>query len=142
MIIRGPCFRTPPTMCAFSRAYCGRSPSMWKLKSTAAPRNFATPSNALASGWKKPATGALHFSIIRGTTYGTCPVDLFGPNAWGLFNMLGNVEEWVEDTWHYGYQNAPADGAAWTGRDPSQRVVRGGSWLDKGDCLRFNYRCP
>jgi formylglycine-generating enzyme required for sulfatase activity len=48
-------------------------------------------------------------------------------NAWGLYDMSGNVWEWVEDSYHADYNGAPSDGTAWQG-DGSQRVLRGGSW--------------
>ena len=51
------------------------------------------------------------------------------PNAFGLFDMHGNVWEWVEDCWHDNYSRAPDDGTAWTmGCSDSNRVLRGGSW--------------
>jgi len=51
------------------------------------------------------------------------------PNAWGLYDMHGNVWEWCEDVWHDNYEGAPTDGSAWTsGGDQSRRVLRGGSW--------------
>ncbi len=50
-------------------------------------------------------------------------------NAFGLFDMHGNVREWCLDGWHPNYENAPADGSAWiAGADMARRVVRGGSW--------------
>ena len=49
------------------------------------------------------------------------------PNAWGLYDMSGNVWEWVQDTYHPNYQGAPDDGSAWEAGG-SQRVLRGGSW--------------
>jgi formylglycine-generating enzyme required for sulfatase activity len=59
-------------------------------------------------------------------------VGAYPPNAWGLYDMHGNVWEWVEDIWHDSYQGAPTNGSAWTdgeGRNPSRsRVIRGGSW--------------
>jgi formylglycine-generating enzyme required for sulfatase activity len=59
----------------------------------------------------------------------TVPVDSFEPNPWGLYNVHGNVWEWVEDVWHENYEGAPTDGSAWVqGGDASRRVVRGGSW--------------
>jgi formylglycine-generating enzyme required for sulfatase activity len=51
------------------------------------------------------------------------------PNAWGLYDMSGNVWEWVEDDWHATYEGAPGDGTAWVGTQrASSRVVRGGAW--------------
>ncbi len=60
----------------------------------------------------------------------TSPVGSFGPNAWGIYDALGNVREWVEDCAHdAGYAGAPADGSAWTtGCDGDLRVYRGGSY--------------
>lgn len=48
-------------------------------------------------------------------------------NAWGLYDMSGNVMEWVEDSFHGDYSGAPTDGSAWTGGS-ALRVLRGGSW--------------
>ena len=59
-------------------------------------------------------------------------VGSYSPNAWNLYDMHGNVWEWVEDVWHDNYQEAPADGSAWTDAEGknsySIRVNRGGSW--------------
>ncbi len=63
-----------------------------------------------------------------GYTY-TAPVGSFQPNAFGLYDMLGNVFEWVQDCWHVDYRGAPTDGSAWLGGDCSQRDMRGGSWF-------------
>jgi formylglycine-generating enzyme required for sulfatase activity len=58
----------------------------------------------------------------------TAPVGSFKPNVFGLYDMHGNVEEWVEDCWNENYQGAPTDGSAWTTGDCSKRVLRGGAW--------------
>lgn len=59
----------------------------------------------------------------------TAPAGSYRPNAFGLYDMHGNAWEWVQDVWHAQYNGAPADGSAWLqGGDPSQRVLRGGSW--------------
>jgi formylglycine-generating enzyme required for sulfatase activity len=59
------------------------------------------------------------------------------PNAFGLFDMHGNVWEWMEDCWHDNYAGAPMDGSAWTtGCSGGWRVLRGGSWYDIPAYLR------
>lgn len=57
----------------------------------------------------------------------TAPAGRFQANAFGLKDMLGNVWEWTEDSYHDSYDNAPADGSAWQGKG-AKRALRGGSW--------------
>ena len=65
----------------------------------------------------------------------------YGPNGFGLYDMLGNAREWVEDCWHRDYADAPQDGSAWTeGGSCSLRVLRGGSWLDGPGGVRSSTR--
>jgi formylglycine-generating enzyme required for sulfatase activity len=59
----------------------------------------------------------------------TSPVGSFPSNSFGLYDMLGNVEQWVEDCSNDNYNGAPTTGEAWTTGDCSGRVLRGGSWL-------------
>jgi formylglycine-generating enzyme required for sulfatase activity len=59
---------------------------------------------------------------------GTHPVKGKAPNAWGVYDMLGNVWEWCEDRWHDSYNNAPVDGSAWLSGRAAERVFRGGCW--------------
>ncbi|MDD5473092.1 MAG: SUMF1/EgtB/PvdO family nonheme iron enzyme [Candidatus Methanoperedens sp.] len=49
------------------------------------------------------------------------------PNPWGLYDMYGNVKEWVQDNWHGDYNGAPTDGSAWE-KDGGAVVARGCSW--------------
>jgi formylglycine-generating enzyme required for sulfatase activity len=58
------------------------------------------------------------------TTY----VGRFPPNAFGLYDMHGNVREWCSDRWHENYNGAPTDGSCWESGTSEHRVVRGGSW--------------
>jgi formylglycine-generating enzyme required for sulfatase activity/class 3 adenylate cyclase len=50
------------------------------------------------------------------------------PNPFGLFDMGGGVDQWVEDCWHKNYQGAPVDGSAWVENDCPSHVIRSGSW--------------
>jgi formylglycine-generating enzyme required for sulfatase activity len=64
------------------------------------------------------------------------PVGSFIPNAFGLYEMLGNVSEWVQDCYHGNYKGAPTDGSAWTEGECTRRVVRGGRWVNNPDLVR------
>jgi formylglycine-generating enzyme required for sulfatase activity len=64
------------------------------------------------------------------------------PNEFRLYDMHGNVWEWVEDCWHDDYNGAPADSSAWTTADCSRRVARGGSWKVAPEYLRSANRRP
>jgi formylglycine-generating enzyme required for sulfatase activity len=71
----------------------------------------------------------------------TTKVGSYRPNAWGLYDMHGNVFEWVEDIYEGSYTGLPTDGSANTTRgDTSLRVLRGGSWLDHGRFTRSALR--
>ena len=63
------------------------------------------------------------------------------PNAFGLYDMHGNVWDWVEDDWHDDYKGAPEDGRAWIDkRRGANRVIRGGSWGSNARYCRSAYR--
>jgi formylglycine-generating enzyme required for sulfatase activity len=60
----------------------------------------------------------------------TIDVGSFSPNAFGLYDMHGNVWEWCMDTWHDSYDRAPNDCSAWIDKSAESRLIRGGSWRD------------
>ena len=71
----------------------------------------------------------------------TVPVGSFRANEFGLYDVHGNVWEWVEDCSHESYSGAPGEGEAWvSGGDCSERVLRGGSWYNKPRVLRSAFR--
>ena len=66
----------------------------------------------------------------------TRPVGKKQANELGLFDMSGNVREWVQDCWHGSYVGAPSDGSAWEQGDCRRRVIRSGSWYGKPSYVR------
>jgi formylglycine-generating enzyme required for sulfatase activity len=71
----------------------------------------------------------------------TVEVGSFRSNAFGLYDMHGNVWEWVEDCWHTDYTAGPSDASSWTDRCKERsRVLRGGSWIDPPRIIRSAYR--
>ncbi len=70
----------------------------------------------------------------------TSPVGSFKPNSFNLYDMQGDVYQWVEDCYHDNYLGAPTDGSANITGDCSRRVVRGGAWARSPSELRSAYR--
>ncbi len=73
-------------------------------------------------------------------SWGPAPVMSYAPNPFGLYDINGNVSEWVQDCWHDSYLRAPRDGSAWVNPGCSVRVVRGGSWGSSPEQVRSAYR--
>ncbi|MFN7501089.1 MAG: SUMF1/EgtB/PvdO family nonheme iron enzyme [Dolichospermum sp.] len=83
-------------------------------------------------------------------TYGSAPkgqyrqqttdVGSFPPNAFGLYDMHGNLWEWCQDDYIDNYSDAPKDGSALTGRSGDVKLLRGGSWISKPQGCRSGDR--
>jgi formylglycine-generating enzyme required for sulfatase activity len=70
----------------------------------------------------------------------TAPVGSFLPNQFGLYDMIGNARQWVEDCYHESYDSAPSDGSAWTEADCKRHVIRGAAWTTFPEALRSSLR--
>jgi formylglycine-generating enzyme required for sulfatase activity len=105
--------------CITGKSYRLPSESEWEYSCRAGGRHkFCGGDEVDSIGWHGP------FTMIRGSK----AVAGKNPNAWGLYDMSGNVYEWTEDCWNSNYNGAPADGSAWTSSgDCSARVLRGGA---------------
>lgn len=84
---------------------------------------------------------AIYLKRLRDVGGEAHPVGTKMANAFGLFDMTGNVWEWCEDVSHKNYQGAPTDGSSWIiGGDSKYRIVRGGSWSNDRSNLHSGYR--
>ena len=70
----------------------------------------------------------------------TAPVGSFLPNDFGLYDVAGNVREWVEDCWNNSYEGAPVDGSAWLRGECERRMQRGGGWSGFSNSFRSAVR--
>jgi formylglycine-generating enzyme required for sulfatase activity len=88
----------------------------------------AEMANYRAQGWKTEQLPAQKNGKVLILQDGPTEVGCFPANAFGLYDMHGNVWEWCEDGWHDNYQDAPTQGSAWINHDTDKRLLRGGSW--------------
>lgn len=117
-------------------------------------RSFRLPTEA---EWEYAARAGTHTEYYWGNqvgkNYANCyncgsqwdrkqlaPVKSFPPNAFGLYEMLGNVWEWTQDCWNDSYRGAPEDGSSWRTGDCDRRVLRGGSWGTVASWIRSSFR--
>ncbi len=70
----------------------------------------------------------------------TAPVGSFSANAFGLYDVHGNVSEWVGDCWNHDIAVAPTDGSVWSSGDCGYRVLRGGQYFIEPKDIRSAYR--
>ena len=94
----------------------------------------------------RPDIGKVNYNLS--SRRGPIAVNSLEPNPWGLYNMHGNVSEWVEDCFHDSYYDAPSDGSAWitdySWTDATEkdwvRVLRGGDYISNANEIRSSYR--
>jgi len=98
--------------------------------------------NLTGGGDRSPAhrSWANAFKNYNDNYWGPAPVMSFQANPFGLYDIDGNVSEWVEDCWHENYVRAPTDGSAWVNPGCDERVIRGGSWGSAPDQDRSAFR--
>ena len=113
------------------------------------PRPNVSPHDTTAPAWAQriepppgsepPSGGPL--IVEPGVAIGGTVSVLWGqPNPWGLFQVHGNVAEWVQDCWNPNYARASTDGSAALSGDCSLRVMRGGAWSSWPEDIRAAYR--
>ena len=117
----------------------GRSPLQFRLPSEAEWEYAARAGTLTAYSFGDDPNQLGNYAWFYENSGGkTHPVGQKQPNAFSLYDMHGNVWEWVADTYDNNYDGAPADGSAWEG-DGSSRVLRGGSWkYEPGDVRSAN----
>lgn len=114
----------------------------WEYACRAGTRTAFSTGETIGAG---QANFDASFSYHGGATgvfrRGTTPVGSFAPNPWGLFDMHGNVWEWIDDVVHDNYEGAPVDGSAWMADgDQTRHILRGGCWLYHPRYLRSALR--
>ncbi len=107
------------------------SPNKYRLASEAeweyAARAGTTTSYSFSDNSTKLVDYAWYAANSKSMTH---PVGQKKPNAWGLYDMHGNVWEWVQDGYNGNYNGAPTDGSSWESGSVVYRVGRGGGWSD------------
>jgi formylglycine-generating enzyme required for sulfatase activity len=127
------------------RSYRLPSEAEWEYacrSGTSTPFHFGTTITPDLANYRWSDTYGASRAIRLKDFEGTTPVGQFGvANAFGLYDMHGNVWEWCADHWHGNYEDAPTDGSAWLSAAPdADGVLRGGAWDYSPQRCRSAYR--
>ncbi|MFM2067531.1 MAG: hypothetical protein RLZZ584_2440 [Pseudomonadota bacterium] len=118
------------------------SEAEWEYVARAGTTTAFTYGNKLDPSQTNYAANFTYNGSVRGKGRDqTIPVGSLVPNAWGLYDVHGNVLEWVADCPHDDYKGAPKDGKPWV-KDcaDDRKMLRGGSWYDNPVYSRSAFR--
>ncbi len=138
----------PVTMVTWDEAiaYCERLGGGIRLPSEAEWEYAARAGSQTPFPWGADITpeNANYYYTEQGNKIGPgqrTPCGSYPPNAFGIFDMTGNVCEWTMDAWQASHKEAPADGSARVATTtPAARVLRGGAWDYLPRLLRVSWR--
>ena len=127
-----------PTEAEWEFAARGGKKTAWPWGNNVSAEGCKSVNAMDASGHKQyPINDALpcddHFAT-------TAPVGSFPANAFGLYDMVGNVWELVSDCWHDNYNGAPTDGSSWVDDSCAKHPIRGGAWIENPWDTRYGSR--
>jgi formylglycine-generating enzyme required for sulfatase activity len=125
---------------ARARTGTGSYPKYWFGNEEADLCRYGNGADQTSKSTMPPGADPLTFAVCKDGYAYTSPVGSFPANSFGLYDMAGNAWQWTQDCYHDKYDDAPADGSAWTTGDCSRRVRRGGSWIWGPKYLRAAFR--
>jgi formylglycine-generating enzyme required for sulfatase activity len=127
--------------CAWLNGRAGVNPGTYRLPSES-EWEYAGRADADSEYlWgDRPSSEQANYSRPDRPSIGVLPIDAFAPNAWGLYQMFGNVWEWCSDAYLGNLERTPSDGSPCVAESKAERVLRGGSWFSRENTLRSAHR--